>query len=192
MPTSLRLLKHGAQLLRAQATAFTPEEIKSPATADLLSQMKTMMRETGGVGLAAPQVGVSKRLFVAEVEGDSAPALPFTCFFNPRIAVLPGRHPAENTSWEQCLSLPGIAGLVTRPGVVQVHFLDERARARALVARGWFATLVQHEADHLDGRVYLHRLASPHDWMYEEELRALPRDRLCVGMSGDFEFVEAE
>ena len=119
------------------------------------------MHEYDGVGLAAPQVHVDLRLAVIEVpESDerAQDAVPFTVLVNPVV------HPlseAKLVGYEGCLSIPDLRGLVPRYEQVHLEALDRHGRPWVLDASGFFARVIQHECDHLDGRVYLDRMSRP-------------------------------
>lgn len=114
----------------------------------LAEEMIEVMRRARGVGLAAPQVGVSKRLFVAEVE-DRVHVL-----VDPEIVVMEG----EETDTEGCLSIPGVVGDVPRAGRVVVRGKNRRGRGITVEAEGLLARVFQHEIDHLDGVLFLDRV----------------------------------
>ena len=111
----------------------------------LLKDMADTMYRAEGVGLAAPQVGVQRRVCVIDV-GDGLVEL-----INPVIT----KREGEQTGREGCLSLPGRQGVVTRPMKVTVNYQDRRGAFQQLVAEGFFARACCHEIDHLDGRVYI-------------------------------------
>lgn len=160
----------GEPVLRQRARPLTPEEIRSAPIQRLIEQMRDTMREAPGVGLAAPQIGQSLRLAVIEdreeyLEG-IAPAIlqerarsvvPFHVMINPRLTVLQN-DPA--VFFEGCLSLDGFAALVPRALVVRVDCLNERGEPAVLQARGWYARILQHEIDHLNGVIYIDRMLS--------------------------------
>lgn len=136
-----------------------PVKEMTPKIAALIDDMFDTMYETGGVGLAAPQVGILKRLVVIDV-GDE----PYV-FINPEILETAG----EQTGEEGCLSLPGKSGLVTRPNYVKVKALDEFMEPFVLEAEELLARAVCHELDHLDGIMYTsHVIGELHDVQYEE------------------------
>lgn len=114
----------------------------------LIEDMLDTMYESNGVGLAAPQVGVLKRIVVIDIgEG------PYI-FINPVILETSG----EQTGEEGCLSLPGKSGIVTRPDYVKVKALDENMEEFELEVTGLFARAVCHECDHLDGILYVDKV----------------------------------
>ena len=118
------------------------------------------MYETGGVGLAAPQVGILKRLVVIDVgEGPIV-------MINPRIISQDG----EQTGDEGCLSVPGKAGIVTRPNHVVARFFDEEMNECEIEGEGLLARAICHELDHLDGHLYVEKVEGGlHDVTYEIE-----------------------
>ena len=111
----------------------------------LLDDMKDTVRMEEGAGLAAPQVGVLRRVVVVDVEEG------FFEFVNPRIVSQKG----EQTGWEGCLSVRGKRGVVSRPMKVKLAYQDRRGEAHTLVAKGFFARAICHELDHLDGVLYI-------------------------------------
>ena len=124
-----------------------PVKEMTPRTEKLIEDMFETMYETNGVGLAAPQVGILKRLVVIDC-GMEEPE-PFV-LINPEILETSG----EQTDYEGCLSLPGKRGMVTRPSYVKVRALDENMEEFVLEGEGLLARAICHECDHLDGRLY--------------------------------------
>jgi peptide deformylase len=164
----LKIVQTGEPVLRERARELTPEEITSPAVQQLILLMKETMRDAPGVGLAAPQVGVSVRLAVIEDRAEYQAGLTpeelaarerkpvdFHVLINPRL-VVEDATPVE--FHEGCLSVSGFSALVRRARGVRVEALDERARPLSLQAHGWYARILQHELDHLDGMLYLDRM----------------------------------
>jgi peptide deformylase len=164
----LKIVQAGEPVLRQSARPLSAEEIQMPAMRELLAHMRETMRDAPGVGLAAPQVGLSIQLAVIEdraeyLAGISPETLterersvvPFLALFNPHIVAY-----SEDTAdfFEGCLSVSGFSALVRRSRSVTVEYLDEQAEPRRLEAAGWFARILQHEIDHLDGRLYLDRM----------------------------------
>ena len=117
------------------------------------------MREYNGAGLAAPQVHVLKQICVIEVHGNprypDAPAIPLTVLINP--VVTPLTEETED-GWEGCLSVPDMRGIVPRATSVRLEALDREGHPIDVVAKEFFARVIQHETDHLHGRVYLDRM----------------------------------
>jgi peptide deformylase len=137
----------------------------------LIEDMFDTMASLDGAGLAAPQIGVSKRVVIFGVEANprypDAEAVPTTVLINPEIEVL-----GEDTDagWEGCLSVPGMRGLVTRPNHIRYRGVDQKGNPLEREAQGFHARVVQHECDHLDGILYPMRLHDLHLFGYEEAL----------------------
>ena len=138
------------------------KEVKmmTPRTAILIEDMLDTMYEAQGVGLAAPQVGVLRRIAVIDV-GEGPIIL-----INPEILETSG----EQTGDEGCLSVPGKAGCVTRPDYVKVKALDENMEEVVYEGEGLLARAFCHEIDHLDGHLYVEKVEGEiHDVTYEDE-----------------------
>ena len=132
----------------------------TPRTAILIEDMLDTMYEAQGVGLAAPQVGVLRRIVVIDV-GEGPIIL-----INPEILETSG----EQTGDEGCLSVPGKAGCVTRPDYVKVKALDENMEEVVYEGEGLLARAFCHELDHLDGHLYVEKVEGEiHDVTYEDE-----------------------
>lgn len=113
----------------------------------LLDDMKETLRKEEGVGLAAPQVGVLRRVVIVDVKEG------FFELVNPKIISEKG----EQCGWEGCLSVRGKRGVVSRPMKVKVSYQDRKGGQKVLQAKGFFARAVCHELDHLDGILYIDR-----------------------------------
>ena len=140
----------------------TCKEVKmmTPRMAILIEDMLDTMYEAQGVGLAAPQVGVLRRIVVIDV-GEGPIIL-----INPEILETSG----EQTGDEGCLSVPGKAGCVTRPNYVKVKALDENMEEFVYEGEGLLARAFCHEIDHLDGHLYVEKVEGEiHDVTYEDE-----------------------
>jgi peptide deformylase len=125
-----------------------------PSLQKLVDDMFETMHVSNGVGLAAPQIAQSIRVFVAEYEGQKV------AMFNPEIIKAEG----EERGPEGCLSIPGYVGEnIRRATKVVVKGLDVRGKPIRVNAEDWFARILQHEIDHLDGILFLDRLDSPED-----------------------------
>ena len=138
------------------------KEVKeiTPRTMDLIDDMIETMYEANGVGLAAPQVGILKRIVVIDVgEGPIV-------MINPTIIAQDG----EQTGDEGCLSVPGKAGIVTRPNYVKARFFDEEMNECEIEGEELLARAICHELDHLDGHLYVEKVEGGlHDVTYEVE-----------------------
>lgn len=155
----LKVARLGHPILRQVAEPVPPGEIRSPAIQRLIDDMIETMREYDGAGLAATQVHTLKQIAVIEVLGNprypDAPEIPLTVLVNPVVTPL-GEEREEG--WEGCLSIPDMRGLVPRYRAVRLECFDREARRVDLVAKDFFARVVQHETDHLNGLVYLDRM----------------------------------
>jgi peptide deformylase len=131
----------------------------TPQMVEFAEQMLVAMREANGVGLAAPQVGVLQRFFVAELPEDEEKNLPRETYilFNPEIV----KGSGEQIGYEGCLSIPGYIGEVARQERVTVEALDERGRSVRYKMEGYMARVFQHEIDHLDGVLFTDKLTDP-------------------------------
>ena len=140
-----------------------PVKELTPALEDLIEDMFDTMYEAGGVGLAAPQVGILRRIFVIDCSPEGEEPM---LFINPEIIEKSGSQTGE----EGCLSLPGKAAQVTRPDHVIVRALNDDMEEFELEAEGLLARAICHENDHLDGHMYTEIAEGPiHDANYEEE-----------------------
>ncbi len=139
----------------------------------LIDDLIETMREANGVGLAAPQVNVSRRVTVVETlpkrddEGDEIEgSRELFVLINPKI-VAKSRKKADGI--EGCLSIPGWLGEVLRPESIRVRAVDRKGKKIRLRLKGWTARIVQHEIDHLDGVLYIDHLTAPENLWREEE-----------------------
>jgi len=167
----LKVARLGHPVLRQPARDLSREEILSEGTRRLVADMRETLVEYGGVGLAAPQVHEPVRLALIEFAADSTryrieTAQPLLVLFNARVHVLDAT-PAG--FWEGCLSVPGLRGWVERPSKIRITYQDEAAEPRELEAEGFLATVCQHELDHLDGVLYVDRIADPQRFAFVEE-----------------------
>lgn len=121
----------------------------TPRIRELIEDMLETMYEANGVGLAAPQVGVLKRIVVIDTTGDDPHIL-----INPRIVEFSG----EQTGQEGCLSVPGKSGQVTRPNYVKAVALDVNMKSFELEGTELLARAICHELDHLDGHLYVEKV----------------------------------
>jgi peptide deformylase len=164
------IVQAGATVLRRRAFDVPRELLGTPALLRLVEIMVDVMRAAPGVGLAAPQIGVPLRIFVAEDAAERlvhanpetlaargrAP-LPLMAFVNPTVT-LAAAEPA--IFFEGCLSVRGYGALVPRAATVRVTAVDPRGAPIALDLHGWPARIMQHEMDHLDGTLYVDRMLS--------------------------------
>jgi peptide deformylase len=157
--------EEGGESLRQIATDLTPEQLKSPEIRELIDNLTATMRTAPGVGLAAPQIGVPLKVIVIEdIEARQSALLPeirhergrrivnYHVMINPKLIVLK-LQPAY--FFEGCLSVKGFMRVTPRAEEVTVRYLDERGVPQELTAQGWYARILQHEIDHLNGRLYV-------------------------------------
>ena len=149
----LTIAKLGNPVLRTPAEPLPISDINTPAVQELINDMLETMHDAEGIGLAAPQVAHSQQIVVMEYKGEGG--FPQTVLINPSI-VYYGPQQVEN--WEGCLSVDGLRGKVTRPSMVRVQALDRTGVPLDLEATGLFAVCIQHELDHLNGKVFLDRM----------------------------------
>jgi peptide deformylase len=165
----LKVARLGHPVLRQPAVALTKGDVRSTEIQRLIDDMRETVDEYDGAGLAAPQVHWGVRLAVIEVAGpedDPAAGIPFTVLVNPVVTPL-----VETTSvdFEGCLSLPDLRGPVARYDRVRLEAWDRQAKPFTLEAEGFFARVIQHECDHLDGIVFLDRMADMKALAFQRE-----------------------
>jgi len=165
---TLEIVQTGDPVLRRVARQMAVDEIRSVSTKHLIEQMRDTMRAAPGVGLAAPQIGESIQLAVIEDRIDyikdvsseqlssrQRSPVDFHVIINPKISIV-----GETTVdfFEGCLSVAGFAAVVRRGASVRVECLNERAEPVTITAQGWYARILQHEIDHLNGTLYIDRM----------------------------------
>jgi len=154
----LKVARLGHPAVRSPTRPLPAEMIASPDLQRLVDDMIETMHEYDGVGLAAPQIHVGLRLAVIEVPASderSRDAVPLTVLVNPRVTPLGDE---KEHAWEGCLSIPDLRGVVPRWSRLRLEALDRAGAPFTLEAEGFFARVIQHECDHLDGSVYLDRM----------------------------------
>ena len=155
----LKVARLGHPVLRQVARPVPPERIRSTEIQRFIDDMVETMREYDGAGLAATQVHTLLQIAVLEVEGNprypDAPDIPLTVIINP--VVTPLADEMED-GWEGCLSVPDMRGMVPRYTAVRLQCRDRGGEPVEVEARGFFARVIQHETDHLLGKVYLDRM----------------------------------
>jgi peptide deformylase len=167
--TVRRVLKMGDPLLFQVAEPV--REFDTPELLALVADMFDTMAALNGAGLAAPQIGVSKRVVIFGVEANprypDAEPVPATVLINPVIEILTQQ---TEDGWEGCLSVPGMRGLVSRYTRLRYTGFDQYGKPLAREAQGFHARVVQHECDHLDGVLYPMRLKDMRLFGYEDAL----------------------
>ena len=164
----LKIVQTGAPVLRQTGRTLTPQEIKSPSIQQLIESMRDTMRDAPGVGLAAPQIGEPLQLaviedrteYIKDVSADQLKqrqrgAIEFHVIINPKLSFV---GDARADFFEGCLSVNGFGARVRRALNVRVECLNERAEPITIDAHGWYARILQHEIDHLNGTLYIDRM----------------------------------
>jgi peptide deformylase len=164
----LKIRQAGEPVLRQSAGPLSHDEILGQPIQDLIESMRETMHDAPGVGLAAPQIGIPLQLVVVEdqprfleklspedLAERERSAVPFHVLINPVIAAA-GSESVE--FFEGCLSVAGFTATVPRMREVRVECLNERAEPVVIEAKGWYARILQHEIDHLQGMLYLDRM----------------------------------
>jgi peptide deformylase len=166
----LKIRTVGEPVLRERARPLSPEEIVLGQTQELIAAMWETMHDAPGVGLAAPQIGLPLQLAVIEdreaywkdltasqiAERERKP-IGFHAIVNP---VLTLESEPDLEFFEGCLSVPGFVARVPRARRVRVECLDQHGHPQTIHASGWYARILQHEIDHLNGTVYIDRMRS--------------------------------
>lgn len=167
----LKIHQAGSPVLRKIADPIDCRQIRNRQIRQLIEQMRETLHDAPGVGLAAPQVGISLQLAVIEdreqyhrdLSGEQLAergrkAIPFHVLINPELTVVDSR-PVR--FFEGCLSLSGYTAVTPRATAVKVSALNERGDLVEILADGWYARILQHEIDHLNGRLYIDRMLIP-------------------------------
>ena len=174
------ILKMGNPILREVSKPLLKEEIVSDQSKDLVKKMWEVMEQAGGIGLAAPQIGVLKQLAVIRLDSDSEryenieDSEEFV-IFNPKLEVL---DETKQGFWEGCLSVPGLRGYVERPRKLKINYLNEKAEEKEVIVEDFLATVFQHELDHLFGFLYVDRLKSFKYLIFENEINNIPEEKI--------------
>ena len=180
MKEEYEILKLGNPILRRKAKEVSKEEILSENIQNLIDEMWNVMEKAGGIGLAAPQIGISIQLAVIKLESSSdryenlEDSEEFI-IFNPELEVI---NSEKQGFWEGCLSVPGLRGYVKRPKKLKISYLNEKAEKKEVIVEDFLATVFQHELDHLFGYLYVDRLDSTKDLVFEDELVNITKDKI--------------
>lgn len=132
-----------------------------------IEDLKDTMIDANGLGIAAPQVGILRRIFVIDMREGEGPVV----YINPEIVEF---SEEESIDVEGCLSVPDRSGYVKRPSKVTLSYTDINGKRQEIVAEDYFAKAIQHELDHLDGILYIDKLED----LTEEEIQKLEDERL--------------
>ena len=166
-----QILRMGHPNLRRVAQPVDITHIDSQGMQLLIRDMVDTLADSGGIGLAAPQIDEDLRVAIIEIPGGPTrygdiEAMPLTVFFNPVIEVLDDQRKGF---WEGCLSVPGLRGFVERPQHIRVTYTSTAKQTEVLELKGFLATVMQHEFDHLDGRLYVDRITDTTMLAFEDE-----------------------
>ena len=168
----LKIAQLGQPVLRKMAQAIPAEDIASPAFQQFVADMRETLEVAGGVGLAAPQVFTSRRVFLARIlppaSENEKPGI--EVFVNPRLT---GLSEEAVSAWEGCLSYVELLVRVPRLRAVRVDYLNAMGEPRAMALEGFPARVVQHEFDHLEGILTLDRAQSTLDIVKASEIDAV-------------------
>lgn len=175
----------GDPVLREVAREVTLEELRSAETQRLIDDMIETMRAADGAGLAAPQVGVSKRIAVIEVRPGNPrypykPPIPLTVIVNPELTPLDEVTFATN---EGCLSMPNLRGDLERYENIRARWLDREGASHEETRRGLTAGTFQHEVDHLDGILFVDRMVDMSSLSTWEQFERLRKDEFVAEIS---------
>ena len=162
------IIKLGNPILRQKAVVV--ENVQDEKIQNLIDELITSVVQANGVGIAAPQIATSYRLFIVASSPNTryphAPEMQPTAMINPRIVA----HSSEMIKdWEGCLSVPGIRGLVPRYQTIEVEYTDRNGSSQKQELTDFIARIFQHEYDHLEGLVFLDRVENNQDLISEEE-----------------------
>ncbi|MGD1146657.1 MAG: peptide deformylase [Thermoanaerobaculaceae bacterium] len=173
------IVRLGDPVLRERALEVPADRFGTRFLRDLGRDLVRTMFEDNGVGLAAPQIAVSVRVFAYFVPGEGdQDEVPPRVLVNPTLTLV---GEAIEAGWEGCLSVPGLRGVVNRYPLVKVIAFDTDGKQLAFQAEGFHARVIQHEYDHLDGVVFLDRMKGMDSLTFEEEWeRFAPNKELPV------------
>lgn len=169
--TIQKIIRMGNPILRLTASEVTEAELQTREFAELIQDLKDTMVSAGGIGIAAPQIGISKQVALIEIPADSdrygeLAASPLFVIINPKITILGNELQGF---FEGCLSVPGMRGYVERPSAIHISFLNLLGVREELELTGFLATVFQHELDHLFGKLYVDRIADFSKFYFNEE-----------------------
>ena len=164
----LKIAKLGHPVLHKKANIV--KNLSDPRIKKLIEDMTETMLDANGIGLAAPQVHISKQVIIFRVpkeDDNEKKSIEITALINPKISNI---SKEVCNDWEGCLSIPGMSGLVKRYSKIKYEGFDMNGKLIKKKAEGLHARVVQHEFDHLMGLLYLNRLADPRAFGFTEEI----------------------
>ncbi|MBW8686255.1 peptide deformylase [Chitinophaga rhizophila] len=172
------IIAYGSPVLREATQQISRD---TPGLAQLIADMWHTLDNAGGVGLAAPQVNVPVRLFLVDNRLEDAPLR--QAFLNPLIIM---RSAAVSTDEEGCLSIPGLTAMVTRPETITIRYEDASFQEHTRTFSGMDARIIQHEYDHIEGRLYTDLLSPLSRTLLKHKLRAVSKGRFRPGYPMQF------
>lgn len=176
MKTLLQVAQLGHPILRKKAKAV--ENISVAKVQQLIDDLIFTVADVDGVGIAAPQVYQSLRIFIMASKPNAryphAPHMKPLALINPKILSWSKR---QEKDWEGCLSIPGVRALVPRDVNIKVEYTDKKGKLVQRTFKNFLARIFQHELDHLDGIVFLDRLETPKDIIMEKEYQKLMKKK---------------
>ncbi|MFM2062360.1 MAG: hypothetical protein RLZZ507_2030 [Cyanobacteriota bacterium] len=171
MSEKVPIIQLGNPILRRKAALVA--NIDDQHIQKLIDDLIATVSQANGVGIAAPQVAASYRLFIVASRPNSrypdAPEMEPTAMINPQII---GHSTEVVKGWEGCLSVPGIRGLVPRYQKIEIEYTNRHGKIQKQELTDFIARIFQHEYDHLEGKVFLDRVESTEELMTEAEYQA--------------------
>jgi peptide deformylase len=165
--TEIKIAKLGEEVLRLKAKKV--KDIKSDETQKLISDMLISLKKSNGVGLAAPQISISKQIMIISskpnIRYPNAPYMEDLVLINPKIIKT---SKSKNKDWEGCLSIPGIRAQVPRYNKIKIKYKTINDEKKTATFKGFIARIFQHEYDHLIGLAFIDRVESTKDIITEE------------------------
>jgi peptide deformylase len=158
------LLKIGNPSLRQLSEHVSRKEIKSKEIKQLINDMMETMKDAKGVGIAAPQIGINKRISIITIKDK------LEVIVNP--VIIPLTEEVQGF-WEGCLSVPEFRGYVERPKKIALYYLNELGEAKYLETNSFLAAVIQHEVDHLDGSLYVDKIKDNKQLIHNDEYSKL-------------------
>ena len=168
MANIIEIAQLGAKVLRLQAQVVT--DMQSAEIRRIIESMQDTLATTQGVGIAAPQISVSKRIII--IASRPTPRYPSAPLMEPTVMINPAFQTLSDTrekDWEGCLSIPGIRALVPRYKEILINYTSQQGVLVEARLEGFIARVFQHEFDHLEGKVYLDRVEDNRDIFAESE-----------------------
>ena len=177
MSEKISIIQLGNPILRQKAEFV--EDVHSDGIQKLIDDLLVTVKDANGVGIAAPQVAMSHRVFIVasrpNLRYPNAPKMEPTAMINPRIVDFSNELVKD---WEGCLSIPGIRGLVPRYQTIEVEYTDRYGKLRSQQLTDFVARIFQHEYDHFEGLVFLDKVESTLDIVTEQEYQSLMFEKL--------------